>query len=565
MSADGSWTVAEDFPMNLAPVFLRELRSIDHLRRLRRERATVAGVAGVALVALLFADRFDGITMRRAMRTLPLAGIAPSLLFVVGLSRASTLFSTERREGTLPLLLLTHLSGFDIVFGKLLQALVTEASAFLAIVPILVLPMLASGLDSAELGFALLASVNVLFYALVVGIFASVWADGQKATAVCLVLFLPVMLYSSPVVFLLPLGGIRTGLSALQWISPLEPLAHVQMVAGGWGRGSFWWSLLVSHAVAWGWLGLAGLALPRACRWHQGRDLSHQRRRWRKDRTKSQDHSLARRARLLNSNPYFWLCYRRRWPTLKIWLILILGGLAWGTLAVLVWSRPGVNVTYLMAAAAGATWAVALLAGLPAEASYQIVEDRHSGALELLLCTPMDERRIVQGQWMNLRRRYLGPFLFVICLAAILVTVGYLTAGFGGMLDPDELRVWLFAWISGMVLLPIALASLCYVAMRRALFAVNAGEASALAFLHVIGFPVFALWGLGALLPLGFPGCAVLLGIFGLSLVARACRARTIVLTELRQAAAEGYSPGAADRGSHQPWKRCGIHSPSRQ
>jgi ABC-type transport system involved in multi-copper enzyme maturation permease subunit len=530
--------------MKLFAVFLREVRAPSELQRLRRERWTAALIAAIALATLSILDRLGDLSFGRAMQGVALAGIAPALLLTIGLSRASTLFSVERREGTLPLLLLTHLTGFDIVLGKVLRALLTEASVFVTIIPMLVLPFCAAGLTTPEVGLALVGSLNVIFYGLALGIFASVWADGTKATAVCLLVFLPLMMYSSPVGFLFPRLGWRAAVSALDWANPLEPMSHIQTVAGGLRSGLFWSRLLSSHVVAWAWLALAGFALPRVCRWQQGRNLGARRRSRFRAKEKLEWQEPDRRAPLLNLNPVLWLCQRRRWPSVKIWFVLILTGASWGTLSWITWAGPGVNVTYLFAVAAATSWALTLLAGIPAEAAYQLVEDRQSGALELLLCTPTSEPRIIRGVWLDLRKRYLGPLVCVMAGAAALGVLGYLTSGFGGMLDEDVLPTWLFAWTTGIVLLPMMLVSLCWVAMRRALFAQNAGEASALAFLHLIILPAFGLGFVSGVLGehIGLVGRATLFALFALSLILRARRARTALLAGLRSAAADRYS-----------------------
>lgn len=533
----------ERFDMKLMTVFLREINAPSHRCRLYRERGTGAFTALVALAALLTADRFGFIDLGKTVRTLPFGGIIPALLLVMGLSRASALLSVDRREGTLPLLLLTHLSGFDIVCGKVLHALATEVLVFLAIVPTLVLPLAAAGFNAPEFALAVLGSLNIIFYGLALGIFASVWADGPKATAVCLLLLLPPILYAGPIGFILPGSGVRRLFTAMDWATPLAALAHLGTAAAGVHPGAYWWNLATSHAIAWGWLLLAGMALPRAVRWQLGWNL--ERSRSSRRRATSRSPSVAQRARLLDVNPFSWLCNRRRWPSVKMWATLMVPSFAWGALALLTWAGPGVNAGYIFAIAIAMSWALALLAGIPAEAAYQLVEDRNSGALELLLCTPTNEQRIISGIWLDLRRRYLGPLMTVLFLSLAMAIGGYLTQGFGGMLDADDLPTWLVGWLTGIVFLPIMLVSLCWVAMRRALFVRNAGEASAIACFNVIVLPAF---GVGLIFSMmgnsaGFGGLFALLGLFLGTVMLRARYARVILFAQLRQAAASRYSP----------------------
>jgi hypothetical protein len=112
--------------MNFFPIFARELRSERESHRLRKQRLVAGLIAGAILVVLIFAERWvGGISLRRLISVIPIAiaGVGPFMLLVIGLSRAGNLLSVERREGTLPLLLLTRMTGHDIVLGKLLQAL----------------------------------------------------------------------------------------------------------------------------------------------------------------------------------------------------------------------------------------------------------------------------------------------------------------------------------------------------------------------------------------------------------------------------------------------------------
>jgi len=48
------------------------------------------------------------------------------------------------------------------------------------------------------------------------------------------------------------------------------------------------------------------------------------------------------------------------------------------------------------------------------ESAQRLCEERHSGALELLLTTPLDERGIFAGQMMGLRRIFLWPAVVLI-------------------------------------------------------------------------------------------------------------------------------------------------------
>jgi hypothetical protein len=88
-----------------------------------------------------------------------------------------------------------------------------------------------------------------------------------------------------------------------------------------------------------------------------------------------------------------------------------------------------------------ASWVVA-------EASMRLLEDRRSGALELLLCTSLSDRDIIQGKRLALRRLFLRPVL-LLALAEVLV-------GIVGFAEDDAAarngRLLMFAMAASVVL-----------------------------------------------------------------------------------------------------------------
>ncbi len=61
---------------------------------------------------------------------------------------------------------------------------------------------------------------------------------------------------------------------------------------------------------------------------------------------------------------------------------------------------------------------------MASEASSHLSEQRRSGALEYLLCcTPLSVPEILRGQWLALRRRFLGPMIAVLVLDFVLMAL----------------------------------------------------------------------------------------------------------------------------------------------
>jgi hypothetical protein len=129
-----------------------------------------------------------------------------------------------------------------------------------------------------------------------------------------------------------------------------------------------------------------------------------------------------------------------------------------------------------------------------------------------------------------------------------LMIAGYVTYGFGGMLDPADRGLWLFLWLAGILLLPLYLTALCWIAMRRTLFARNIGEASGIAVVQGMTLTGITLWVEHELRRLAgwtqewWWSAIPVMALFVAVLVMLALRARRLFLANLRQATAKRYS-----------------------
>src|SRR6267143_6346346 len=90
--------------------------------------------------------------------------------------------SEEKREGTLGLLFLTDLRGYDVVLGKLISHSVQAFYGLLAAFPVLALTLLAGGVSGGEFWRMMLVFCNTLFFSLSVGLLvSSISRDAMKA------------------------------------------------------------------------------------------------------------------------------------------------------------------------------------------------------------------------------------------------------------------------------------------------------------------------------------------------------------------------------------------------
>jgi hypothetical protein len=119
---------------------------------------------------------------------------------------------------------------------------------------------------------------------------------------------------------------------------------------------------------------------------------------------------------------------------------------------------------------------------------------------------------------------------------------GYMTNGFGGLLDPEDRGPWLFCWSSGICLIPLILVALCWMSMRRALFARNTGEASGIALVQIVFWPGIVMGLILGNAQLDFRGALLLMITYAATLILFAWRARRVLLADFREAAANRYS-----------------------
>src|SRR6266404_3131357 len=169
--------------MTFLPVVERELRVA----------ARLPGTHWIRLMAALVALGIGGwIMLIPDLRNTP--GTLGMVLFVsmsiilnlyallFGVLRTADCLSEEKREGTLGLLFLTDLKGFDIVLGKLAATSLNTFYGMLAIFPVMAISLLAGGVTGAEFWKVVLVSVNNLFFSLAVGMFCSaISKDGRRA------------------------------------------------------------------------------------------------------------------------------------------------------------------------------------------------------------------------------------------------------------------------------------------------------------------------------------------------------------------------------------------------
>jgi hypothetical protein len=344
------------------------------------------------------------------------------MLFCLLAGRRSTAdcLSREKREGTLGLLFLTDLKGYDVVLGKLAATSISSFYALMAVFPVLAIPLLTGGMTNAEFWRMVLVLVNTFFFSSAIGIFVSALSrDFRTAMAVN---FLLLLLLAA-----MPAGcGMGISIAKGRWIGPLfyscPVFSFICCADAPYAANTrdFWYSVALTHALAWVFVLLACWIVPSA--WAD-RPVAAPSRKWRwRDLAAMISYGreakrAAFRKRALEVNAFYWLAARARLKPAHVWTFLAVGVVWW----FYGWFK---NRVYWISEETCFTAALVvnltLKLWIAQEAGQRLGEDRRSGAFELLLATPLTVGEMLRGQILALRRQFLKPLLAVTALELLL-------------------------------------------------------------------------------------------------------------------------------------------------
>lgn len=415
----------------ILPVVERELRVASRGKGAYRWRTAVAAV-GLGLMAAqslsMTARQVPADAQGTALFRV-LVGIAALYAVVASLSVTADSVSREKREGTLGLLFLTDLRGRDVILGKLAACSLNTVYGLLGLLPLLAIPVMMGGVSIHTGLLATGAMVNLLFVSLSVGILVTTLSwDERRATFAAFTTALALMI-GPPL--MAGMGVFFGGGDAGEWlVSRLSPLMPLLEAITGWRPVDLRWTNLVpSHLVGWVFLLTAAWKVEGV--W-QSRGAT-QVRRTLDERLFTPGTAPERgrlRTRLLEVHPLVWLLERH--PGKRFYA----DGLVLAILAIWVWGYRSYGVdmfggpSWFLVVPLAAVVHLIFAAWMVSECSTRWIEDRRSGALELLLCSALTDREILQGHRLALRRLFLRA---VLILAAAEVYVAY--NGFGSSDD----------------------------------------------------------------------------------------------------------------------------------
>jgi ABC-type transport system involved in multi-copper enzyme maturation permease subunit len=348
--------------------------------------------------------------------------------FIVALGAGTLLVSDsisgEVREGTLGLLFLTDLRPFDVLAGKLAAGSLASVYSLLAILPVLGLPMLCGGVSGMDYLRASLALLLTLAWSLSLSLFLSTFRGAFQQVQTRSVAFTLLMAGGCPAIggilqaILLDKGfdgpSVRLLVAPLFLLSPGTTLAFsMPQVFQGWSMG-YLAGVATLTATSVGLLFATQRRLRHA--WKDrpetagGQGLSERLKTFVRSRTLNSGDA---RRDILDTIPFTWPNLRSRWKGWNPWI----GG------GVILAAWTGIGLTFGPDFFEFPAWvALSILlhlhlkACLSNDAQRSFFDARRSGAMELLLTLPVDDRRHVQEHLLALRRNYLKPMLTVLFL-----------------------------------------------------------------------------------------------------------------------------------------------------
>jgi ABC-type Na+ efflux pump permease subunit len=356
---------------------------------------------------------------------------------VQGVRRASANIAEEKRDGTLGLLFLTDLRPIDIIMGKLFSIAIPLVQPLLAFVPVLAISILLGGTTGGEVFRAALVLASILVYSISAGLFVSSFSRKSEETGQgTLALLLATLLLPR----LFAWGKFRP----LRFLSPWTAYANIPDPGYRVNAQEYWLALAVVIGISALLLAAAAFFLPR--RWQDKEVVSAPKMVTPRKRRISD----ARRATLLDRNPGEWLATRHSAGAFETWFFRL------AIFALIACA----GVVSAMMGSADVGGALALLAiatllvfiRLASQASFSLAEARRSGAIEMLLSTPLHPRRLITGQIAMLRRNFL-PVISLMLIAA--VSMGMFDA-FSG---PRAMTAWIAVYCVVLVVMTLTVAS----------------------------------------------------------------------------------------------------------
>jgi hypothetical protein len=370
--------------MSFLPVVQRELLTAARKPGTFWARTASAGILLGFFLALLKAHSASPMFIGpRVMQWLSIVVFFECM--IAGLRYTCDCLSEEKREGTLGLLFLTNLTGLDVVLGKMIARSLGAFYNLVAVMPVLALPILMGGVTGEEVTALCVVLLVSIIFSLSAGTLISSRGLRERSVLVQTLVFLIGVTLGPRLVAEMGVGKFWSGLDAVRFLSPMNSFIEA-------GRGWFGpvrVGCIVLLMVSAGFITCAAWRI-RDCAVEAEISTA---------KAESSFGAIRRgrlaRKSLLSENPMLWPALRSRTSSLRVALFcgaaLFFG--AFDRLALeLKWRWMAPFVIF------GSYGFHALFKFLiTAEACRQLSEDRRSGALELLLTTPLPPAKFVRA------------------------------------------------------------------------------------------------------------------------------------------------------------------------
>jgi hypothetical protein len=387
--------------MTFLPVVERELRLAARQRGTYWSR-TAAAILGWAVAAWVLAAASGAGMQTGAVVFEVLAALVFVYTALGGLLATADCLSEEKREGTLGLLFLTDLKGYDVVFGKLASKSVKTICGVMAVTPALAVSIVLGAVTQGEVARVMLVAVNLLFFFLSAGLFASAVCRQDNRSLGLAALLSFVLMTGIPALARFKFLHIPNPDAAFILSPAFGCFTAFDAFYGKFPHAWFWLNGLITQVYAWSLLGLACRIVPRS--WQDSAAGKTARRR-RLVKVKP-IRGTAERKEVLAVNVFLWRAAQPGIQRTVVWLALLAVAVLWFAKdSLFSLHRFDVGPDILILLLAG----VILKAWLASEASATLSADRRNAALELLLTTPLPEKEILKGQRLALWRQFAEP------------------------------------------------------------------------------------------------------------------------------------------------------------
>jgi ABC-type transport system involved in multi-copper enzyme maturation permease subunit len=387
--------------MTFLPVVERELRTAARRRGTYWSRLGAA-VLGWAVAAWVLIAAKDVGLETGALVFEVLAVVVFVYTALGGLLATADCLSEEKRNGTLGLLFLTDLKGYDVVFGKLASTSVKIICGVLAVAPALAVSIVLGAVTQGEIARVMLVAVNLLFFFLCAGLFASsLCRQDHRSLGLAAILSFGLMV-GFPAVTRLKFFHFTNPDVGFIFTPAFGCFTAFDDLYDKFPHGWFWLNFLVTQILAWTLLALACRIVPRS--WQDSTaGLAARRRGLVKVKSVR---GTNERKEVLAVNVFLWRATQPGLQRTLVWLALLAVAVLWFALdSFFPLHRFDVTKDLLMLLLGG----VILKAWLASESTASLSADRRNAALELLLTTPLPEKEILKGQRMALWRQFAEP------------------------------------------------------------------------------------------------------------------------------------------------------------